>query len=92
MGHEIGDPMQVVTTFILKYSLFLMLRFCSCHFTVNRTFLMILDAQKTSAQRRFNAPKIIQNLSARSELCPVKEHHVEGILKKWIIVDFAYLQ
>mgnify|MGYP004306079783 CR=1 FL=1 len=49
---------------------------------------MILDARKTPAQRRYNAPKIIQNPSASSEPWPCKEHHVEGIFKSGKFISF----
>jgi len=36
--------------------------------TVNRTFLLILDAQKTLAHRRYNALKIIEKRREIPEL------------------------
>ncbi len=48
---------------------------------------MILNARKTPAQRRYNAPKIIQNRSASSELWLGKEHHVGEILKSEEIIS-----
>ena len=65
---------------------------CVCHITVKRTFWIILDARKASAQRRYNEPKIIENASRSSELWAGEEHHVELILKKWIMRDFTDLQ
>ncbi len=44
-----------------KVLLFFHAQVYGCHFTVNHTFLMILVARKTSAQRRFNTSKIIEN-------------------------------
>ena len=41
---------------------------------------MILDSQKALDQRRFNAPKIIENENADSELCSVKEHHAKVLV------------
>ena len=49
---------------------------------------MILDARKTPAQRRYNAPKIIQNRSASSELWRGKEQHVGEILESEEISSF----
>ena len=49
---------------------------------------MILDARKTSAQRRSNASKIIKNPSASSEPWLCKEHHVEGISKSGKLISF----
>ena len=53
---------------------------------------MILDSQETLDQRRSHAPKIIEKRRAILELCPLKDHHVEGILKKCIMCDFTDLQ
>ena len=40
---------------------------------------MILYSQKTLDQRRFNAPKIIENENM-TEMCSVKEHHAEVLV------------
>ena len=54
-----------------------------CHrsVVVNHSFLMILGSLKARAQRCSNAPKIIENYRASSELWPLKEHHVDGVPK-----------
>ena len=66
----------------LKVLLFLLADVCRCSFTVNHSFLMILGPLKARAQRCSNAPKIIENYRASSELCPLKEHHAEVTLQK----------
>ena len=42
---------------------------------------MILDSQKTLDQRRFNAPKIIENENVSLELCAAKEHRANILIK-----------
>ena len=54
---------------------------CDWNSTVSRTFGMILDARKTSAQRRYNESKIVENVSRSSELRADEGHHAEGIFK-----------
>ena len=92
-----GDHMRwdtrLVTLFGTKLHFFKVIDFfhahvCGCHITVNHTFFMILDARETPAQRRFNAPKIIENPSASSEPRADKEHHVEGIFKSGKFISF----
>ena len=83
MGHEPGDAQAS----FFKSNNFHMRTFVAV-ITVNHTFLMVLDARQTPAQRRFNAPKIIQNPSASSEPRADKEHHVEGIFKSGKFISF----
>ena len=74
--HRIGSVFQAYLYFRVKKEFFLAQVSC-WHFTVNHSFLMILDSQKTLDQRGFNAPKIIQIDFVSSELCSLKEHHVQ---------------
>ena len=55
-------------SFFLKIMPFFVSHVCGCHLAVNRTFLMILDAQKTLDHCRHNALKIIEKRRAISEL------------------------
>ena len=73
--------LETLNYLFFNISLFFLAQVCSCHFTVAASFLMILGALKTSAQRRFHVPKIIHKLAATAELWLAKEHHVEGILR-----------
>ena len=54
---------------------------CRHSVIVNHSFLMILGSLKARAERCSNAPKIIENHRVSSELCPLKEHHVDGVPK-----------
>ena len=56
---------------------------CRHSVNVNHSFLMILGSLKARAERCSNAPKIIKNYRASSELWPLKEPHVDGTLQKW---------
>ena len=88
MGHEAGDAIWTKLHFLKVIEFFFHAHVCGCHITVNHTFFMILDAGETPAQRRFNAPKIIENPSASSEPRADKEHHVEGIFKSGKFISF----
>ena len=81
MGHETGDGMIGQSYIYLKNGAFVLAHVCDCSFAVAGSLYIILGALERRAQRRSNAPKIMYKFTASSELCPLKDHHVESILK-----------